>query len=238
MKKYSILSLLFAAFLTLPACDTLQQVAGEVLAEPTIEEIGRGLKEALSQGASKGADALSKRDAYFKNAAYKILLPPDAQKVATRLRAIPGFSNFENDLIERINHAAEDAAKDAGSIFLASIRQMTFQDARRILLGPDNAATDYLKRTTTKALYDKFNPHMTRALDRFGVNDLWTKGATAYNALPGVSDVSADLDDYITNRALDGLFLKIQDEEKNIRNNPVARTTELMRKVFAKQDRK
>ena len=236
MNKITLLSMLAGLLLTFTACDVLQQVAGDVLSEPSLEEIGSGLKEALSNGINKGVAQLSQKDGYLKSA-YKILLPDDARKVADKLRNIPGFSNFENELLEKMNRGAEDAAKDAGPIFLTAIRQLTFQDATNILMGENNAATQYLNRTTNQQLYDKFNPKIVASLDKIGANDLWRKAADAYNKIPLVTKINNDFDDYVTKQALKGLFGKIEEEERNIRSNKTSRTTELLRKVFAKQDR-
>lgn len=236
MKKLSILLLLLLALLfPLASCDTLSGIAKEVLSEPTLEEIGRGLKEALSNGIKKGVNVLSQKDGYFKSA-YKILLPPEARKVTEKLKNVPGFSNLENELLEKINRGAEDAAKEAGPIFLNAIRSMTFQDATNILMGADNSATEYLNRTTNQQLYDKFNPKIVASLNKIGANNLWRKAADAYNNIPLVADINNDLDDYVTKEALKGLFGKVAEEEKNIRRNRGSRTTELLRKVFAKQD--
>lgn len=235
MKKISIVSLFCLLFLS--SCETLQQVAKDVMAEPTLEEIGRGLKEALTNGISKGVDVLSQKDGYFKSA-YKILLPSEVQTVTSRLKNVPGFSNLENELLEKINRGAEDAAVEAKPIFVGAIRSLTFQDATNILMGADNAATDYLNRTTSSQLYDKFNPKIVASLDKIGANNLWKKAADAYNKIPLVSKVNNDLDDYVTKEALKGLFAKIGEEEKNIRKNRTARSSELLRKVFAKQDKK
>jgi predicted small secreted protein len=233
---------LFSAFvvlgllLGLPACDTLQGIAKDVLAEPTLDEITRGLKEALSNGIGKGVDVLSARDGYYKSA-YKILLPTEAQRVADRLRVVPGFEKLEDSLLERINRGAEDAAREAKPIFVTAIRSMTFQDAKNILLGEDNAATNYLNRTTSEQLYQKFNPKIVASLDKVGANELWRKAADAYNRIPLITKVNNDLDDYVTREALRGLFAKVGEEEKNIRRNPGARGTALLRKVFASQDK-
>lgn len=235
MKKFFVFSLLAGLLLSFAACDVLKEVANDVLSEPSIEEIGRGLKEALNNGISKGVDQLSQKDGYFKSA-YKILLPEDARKVADKLRNIPGFNNLENELLEKMNRGAEDAAKEAGPIFVSAIRQLTFQDATNILLGADNAATDYLNRTTNQQLYDKFNPKIVASLDKIGANQLWRKAADAYNKIPLVTKVNNDFDDYVTKQALKGLFGKIEEEERNIRRNKASRTTDLLRKVFAKQD--
>jgi len=236
MKKLSILLLSTLALLfSLSSCETLSGIAKDVLSEPSLEEIGRGLKEALSNGITKGVNVLSQKDGYFKSA-YKILLPPEARKVTEKLKNVPGFTNLENELLEKINRGAEDAAKEAGPIFLNAIRQMTFQDATNILMGVDNSATDFLNRTTSQQLYEKFNPKIVASLDKIGTNNLWRKAANAYNNIPLVADVNNDLDDYVTKEALKGLFGKVGEEEKNIRRNRSSRTSELLRKVFAKQD--
>ncbi|MFN0216205.1 MAG: DUF4197 domain-containing protein [Saprospiraceae bacterium] len=234
MKKIAIFTF-FASIFTLSSCDVLQQVANQALSEPSLSEIGQGLKEALKNGISKGADALAQRDGYFKSA-YKILLPSDVRKVTDKLKNIPGFTNLENELLEKMNRGAEDAAKEAKPIFVAAITGLSFSDATNILLGSDNAATQYLNNTTNKALYDKFNPKIVASLDKIGANSLWKKAADAYNKIPLVTKVNNDLDDYVTTEALKGLFGKIAEEEKNIRRNKVFRTTELLKKVFAKQD--
>ena len=235
MQKIIMLPLFLLLLLAMPACDILKEVANGVLSEPTLDEIGRGLKDALAKGATKGASDLSLQDGYLKSA-YKILLPEEARKVTDKLRNIPGFNNIENELIEKINRGAEDAAKEAGPIFLNSIKQMTIQDATNILLGADNSATEYLKKTTNTELYQKFNPKIVASLNKIGANNLWKKAADAYNKIPLVTKVNSDLDDYVTKQALTGLFGKVSEEEKNIRRNKGARTSELLKKVFAKQD--
>lgn len=198
-------------------------------------EIGQGLKDALSKGVQKGVNDLSTTDGYFKSV-YKILLPEEARKVTERLKAVPGFANVEADLIEKMNRGAENAAKEAGPIFASAITSMTFQDALDILMGADNSATEYLRKSTFQQLYDKFNPVIVKALDEIGANELWRNATNAYNKIPLVTKVNNDLDDHVTSKALGGLFGKIQEEEKNIRRNPVNRTTDLLKKVFSKQD--
>ncbi|GAB4486908.1 MAG: DUF4197 domain-containing protein [Saprospiraceae bacterium] len=235
MQKSLFLSLLLIGLFSIAACDTLKEVANSVLAEPSLEEIGKGLKEALSNGVTKGVNNLSQRDGYLKSA-YKILLPDDVRKVTDKLKSVPGFANLENELIEKMNRGAEDAAKEAGPIFLNAIRQLTFKDALDILMGADNAATNYLNKTTSTQLYEKFNPKIVASLEKIGANTLWKKAADAYNKIPLVTKVNNDLDDYVTKKALDGLFGKIAEEEKNIRRNKSARSSDLLKKVFAKQD--
>ena len=227
--------MLASTLLFFASCDTLQQVAKDVMAEPSLEEIGKGLKEALTNGIGKGVDVLSAKDGYFKSA-YKILLPDEARKVTERLKNVPGFSNLENELLEKINRGAEDAAKEAGPIFVSAIKQMTFSDATNILLGADNAATDYLNRTTNSQLYTKFNPKIIASLDKIGANNIWKKAADTYNKIPLITKVNNDLDDYVTTQALKGLFSKVAEEEKNIRRNRSSRSSDLLRRVFAKQD--
>lgn len=235
MKKFTLAIFLFSTSVFFSSCDTLQQIANEALSEPSLAEIGQGLKEALNNGVANGVNTLSARDGYFKSA-YKILLPAEARQVTDKLKVVPGFTNLENELLEKINHGAEDAAKEAGPIFVTAIRSMSFQDATNILMGADDAATQYLHKTTYDQLYEKFNPKIVVALNNIGANGLWKKAADAYNKIPLVSKVNNDLGDYVTTEALKGLFSKIEEEEKNIRRNPVARTTSLLKKVFSKQD--
>lgn len=235
MKKFTLALFLFASPVFFSSCDTLQQIANEALNEPSLAEIGQGLKEALNSGVTRGVNELSARDGYYKSI-YKILLPEEVRKVTAKLQGVPGFANLENELLERINRGAEDAAKEATPIFVTAIRGLTFQDATNILMGADSAATDYLRRTTYQQLYERFNPKIVSALDKIGANDLWKKAADAYNKIPLVTKVNSDLDDYVTTQALTGLFGKIREQEKNIRRNTGARTSSLLKKVFAKQD--
>lgn len=200
------------------------------------EDVGNGLKQALEAGISKGADALAKPDGYFKSP-YKILLPSEAQTVVSKLSTVPGFTNLESDLIERVNRAAEDAATRAKPIFLDAIRKLTIQDAMNILMGQPNAATQYLDRTTRQSLYNAFQPVIYESLEKVHAISLWSSASTAYNRLPLVQRVDTELDNHVTLKALDGLFAMIEKEEKNIRDNPGARTTDLMRRVFSKQDK-
>lgn len=234
MTKCILPAILLSLFF-LSSCDTLKEVAESVLSEPTVEEIAKGLREALSKGSLNASDILSKQDGYLKSP-YKILLPEEVQKVSVRLKNVPGFSNLESELLERVNRGAEKAARDAGPIFIDAIKQMTIRDATTILMGSDNAATEYLRKTTSTALYGKFQPVMLNALENIGANTLWKKAANAYNNIPTVTKVNNDLSDYVTQEALKGLFGKVAEEERNIRRSKGARTSELLKKVFAKQD--
>lgn len=202
-------------------------------------QIIKGLKEALTQGIDKGASQVSVKDGYLKNNAIKILLPDEAKKVANKLRNIPGFNNVEGNLIEKFNRAAENAAKSAKPIFVNAITNMTIQDAKSILMGEDNAATNYLRRTTSTELYDSFSPVVKRSLNRVKGLEYWKDVATTYNQLPfNQEKVDSDINDYVTNKAMDGLFSMIEKEEKQIRKDPIQRTTELLKKVFSLQDQK
>ena len=238
MKKYTLMLLSLVLLLGNAPAQDLKSLGKKVLGGGNDnQEVGQALKEALDKGVQKGVAELSATDGYYKSI-YKILLPDEARKVTDKLKTVPGFGNLENDLVEKMNRGAEKAAKEAAPIFAGAIKNMSFQDATNILMGPDNAATEYLKRTTWQQLYDKFNPVIVKSLDEIGANELWGNATTAYNKIPFVSKVNTDLDDHVTRKALDGLFGKIQEEEKNIRKNPGARTSDLLKKVFAKQDRK
>jgi len=231
LKRTFFLSLIIFAF---TGCSELQTILDSA-AGPTNEEVASGLKEALNMGVSTGTDALSARDGYFKSA-YKILLPAEARKVTDKLRVIPGFSDLENVIIEKINRGAEDAATKAKPIFINAIKSMTISDVMNVLLGPDDAATQYLKKATYNSLYGEFHPVIINSLNKFNAINLWSDAVNTYNKLPLVSRVNPDLDKYVTDQALDGLFKMVAQEEKEIRREPVKRITELLRKVFAKQD--
>ena len=175
------------------------------------------------------------KDGYFKSE-YKILLPEEARQVTEKLKIIPGFDQVEEIILEKINRGAEDAAKRAKPIFVDAIKQMTFRDATNILMGEKNAATTYLVGTTRTKLYGEFNPVINNSLDKFEANKYWSDVVSKYNSLPFVEKVNPNLGDYVTNQALDGLFGMVEKEERNIRANISARTSDLMRRVFAKQD--
>ncbi|MEM8907629.1 MAG: DUF4197 domain-containing protein [Bacteroidota bacterium] len=233
-KKIAFLVLVFQ----ISACSELQNIAGS-LGETalTSEQIGLGLKEALNIGISNGADKLSATDGYFKSV-YKILLPEEVQKVTQRLAIIPGFEKAENELIKLLNRGAEDAAKQAKPIFVSAIKGMTFTDATNILMGTDNAATTYLHTNTNNQLYAAFRPEIVKSLDRVNATKYWKDIVTKYNKIPLVKKVNPELDDYVTQKALDGLFSMVEKKEKGIRNNISERSTDLLKKVFAKQDNK
>jgi hypothetical protein len=225
--------------LCLTACTTAQinQTIGEVNKslggeQPlTTAEVGEGLKEALVKGISKGADQVSQLDGYFKNPEIKIPFPPEVKKVENTLRDI-GLGGEVDKFIMTLNRGAEDAAREAKPIFVSAIKSMTIQDAWAILKGEDNAATEYLKKTTSIQLKEKFKPVIQASLNKVSATKYYGDLVSRYNKIPLVEKVNPNLDDYATDKAIEGLFTMIAKEEKNIRKDPLARTTELLKKVF------
>jgi len=234
MKKYFFLPLFTVLFFS--GCAELTQIVNSTTAgEPTNAEVSEGLKQALNMGISKGADQLSATDGYFKSP-YKILLPAEARKITDKLSVIPGFTDLENIIVEKINRGAEDAASKAKPIFVSAIKQMSIGDVFNVLMGPDDAATQFLKKATYNNLYAEFQPVIVNSLNKFNALSLWSDAVNKYNNLPFVTKMNPALDQYVTDQALDGLFKMVANEEKEIRRNPVKRITELLKKVFAKQD--
>ena len=193
--------------------------------------MGEGLKEALINGIAKGSDLVSQADGYFKNPEIKIPFPPDVKKVEDKLRQI-GLGDQVDKFVMTLNRGAEDAAKEAKPVFITAIKSMTIQDAWAILKGEDNAATEYLKRTTAAQLREKFKPVIQNSLSKVNATKYYGDLVGTYNKIPFVEKVNPSLDDYATSKAVDGLFVMIAKEEKSIRKDPVARTTELLKKVF------
>lgn len=230
MKTFLFVSLL-SLLLVLPSCDTLKQLT----TEPTTAEISQALKQALEFGIQEGAEKLAMRDGYFKSE-YKILLPPEARSVTDKLKFIPGFSDVENIILEKLNRAAEDAAKSATPIFVNAIKEMTFEDAFNILMGQKDAATQYLHSKTYNPLYNEFQPVIVTSLNKFNAIEYWADAVKAYNKIPLVEKVNPNLDEYVTDKALEGLFSMVAKKELQIRTDISSRTTELLKKVFAKQD--
>ena len=198
-------------------------------------DIGGGLKEALQVGVDDAVQTLSQTNGYLESP-FKVLIPEDAQKVVSTVSKIPGFTNVEKDLINKMNEAAELAAKKAGPIFLDAIKQMTIKDATNILMGEQDAATTYLEGTSRKALYAEFMPVIQEALDEVDARSLWTKAVKAYNKIPFQKDLNPDLDDHVNNKALDGMFGLVKEKEEGIRSDVGLRTSPLLKEVFAKQD--
>jgi hypothetical protein len=221
------------------SCDPkdLQKVLDTVNSVPlTNADIASGLKEALNKGVDQSVKTLAVTDGYYASI-YKIVLPEEATKVIDKLKFIPGFANLEQEAIKRINKAAEDAASKAGPIFLGAVKQMTFEDVIGILMGEKNAATTYLHNKTYSSLYNEFKPVMNTSLNKFGALDLWTDAITKYNSLPFVSKVNPDLADHVTSKALVGLFSLVEKKELGIRTDINQRSSDLLKRVFAKQDK-
>jgi hypothetical protein len=195
------------------------------------EEVGSGLKEALTNGVEKGVSQLSKPDGFFKDLSIKIPLPQEVSKVESKLRSL-GQGKQVDQAIESINRAAEDATLAAKNIFVAAIKGMSINDAISILRGEVNAATAFLDESTRAELSSKFEPMVRASLDKVGATKNWNTIFTNYNKLPLVQHVNPDLVSYATGKAIDGLFIQIAKEELNIRRNPSARSTDLLKKVF------
>ena len=235
MKKIIVLLLALPLF----GCAEMQQIISQI---PEIQgatgiDISSGLKEALNNGISKQVSKLTATDGFFKNEAVKILLPEELIKVDSSLRKI-GLSSLADEGLKVLNRAAEDAVKEATPIFIDAVKNMSFADAKTILMGNENAATNYLQTTTSTSLYGKFNPVIKNSLSKVGADKVWTNIITKYNSIPLVKKVNPDLTDYTNNKAMSGVFKMIAVEEKNIRTNLNARTSILLQKVFAMQDKK
>ena len=196
-------------------------------------EIVAGLKEALTIGAQNSGETLSSLDGFFANAAIKVLMPPEAKKVEQQLRSI-GLGKQVDQAILSMNRAAEDAAKSAAPIFVDAIKKMSIQDAMGILKGGDFAATKYLQDNTTSALTEAFRPVVENSLKKVDATKYWNTVFTTYNQF-SKEKVNPDLNAYVTERAISGIFRQVGLEEQKIRKDPMARTTELLKKVFAQQ---
>lgn len=232
-KKYGLIIFL----MLMVSCNELQQVVNQLPTETTLgnAEIANGLKAALEKGISQQVSKLTKTDGFYKNELVKILLPEELQKVDKTFRDI-GLGNLADEGLKVLNRAAEDAVSEATPIFVEAVQGMTFNDAKSILLGNDNAATEFLTQRTRTSLYNKFNPIIKSSFEKVGADQIWSNLIIRYNAIPLTNDVNPDLTDYVTQEALDGVFTMIAIEEKEIRNNVASRTTDLLRKVFSLQD--
>lgn len=200
-------------------------------------DIAAGLKEALNKGIEKQVTKLTAVDGFYKNEMVKILMPDELQKVDKGLRKI-GMGNLADEGVKSLNRAAEDAVKEATPVFVAAIRNMSFTDAKNILLGSNDAATAYLKTSTSSELYKKFLPIVQQSIGKVGADKIWNSIITKYNGLPLTADVNPDINDYVTQKAMEGVFKMIAVEENNIRTDLGARTSPLLKKVFAMQDKK
>lgn len=225
----------FAGFLD----DVLKEVQRPVresatsVDQPDQKTTVSGLKEALSIGTEKAVTSVSRVDGYFGSNLIKILLPEKVQKVADIVGKL-GFQQQVDNLVLAMNRAAEAAAPKATSLFVEAIKEMTFEDGRKILTGGNTAATEYFRGKTSQKLYDQFKPIVSSSMSKVGVAKAYKDMISPYQSMPFASKDSTDLDHYVTTEALDGLFLMVAEEEKNIRTNPAARVTDLLKKVFGR----
>ena len=236
MKKVMFLGLLAMGSLSLNSCNELQQVLNNTSQGGSGFNVASGLKQALELGVSSGVDLLSKDGGYFKDQAVRILLPEELQKVDKTLRSI-GLGSLADQGLKVLNEAAENAVSQAKPIFLSAIQNMTFTDAMNILKGDNTAATTYLKNTTYSSLESAFAPKIQSSLSEVGADKVWENIIDKYNQIPLVKPVEANLTKYVTQQAINGLFVKVGDKEKEIRTNIAARTTPLLKSVFAMQDK-
>jgi len=247
MRKIKPIALILFLFI-LNSCAELTQIAQSVATQNlplTNAEIVGGLKDALLVGTDSSVNRLSAIDGYLKDQAVKILLPPEAKTITDHLSKLPGGTKLVDDVIVRINRAAEDAAKGAKPIFVNSVKEITFTDALQILKGPDNAATQYFKEKTSAQLGELYRPKIRESLNKgliagISTQQSWNELTTRWNKLAGSSigqigglkTVDVKLEDYILQQALNGMFLKIEEREKDIRTNANARVTALLKRVF------
>ena len=233
-KKVILFLLTFQLF----SCGELQQVINQLpQGTPVLTniDIGNGLREALDKGIDKQVSKLTQTDGFFKNEIVKILLPDELQKVDKTLRNI-GLGKLADEGLKILNRAAEDAVGEATPIFINAVKGITFADAKNILLGNDNAATEYLTQSTKTALYAKFNPVIKNSFKKVEADKIWKNLITKYNSIPLTKKVNPDLTDYVTSQALKGVYTMIALEEKEIRTKTASRSTDLLRKVFSLQD--
>ncbi|WP_372641026.1 DUF4197 domain-containing protein [Ancylomarina sp.] len=245
--------ILLSSVLYLTSCAELQTIVNEYAVEQnkplTSFDVSQGLKEALLLGSKQASNILSIEDGFYKDELVKILLPPEAQTISKNINKIPGGKDLADKLILRLNRAAEDAVKEAAPIFASAITEMTIQDAFGILKGDKNAATQYLKYKSYAKLKDLFLPKVRTSLDKklianLSTNESWNLLTGSYNQvatsfvgqLADLETVNSQLDEYVTNKALDALFLKVAEEELQIRKDPMKRVSSILKRVFSQQD--
>jgi uncharacterized protein DUF4197 len=200
---------------------------GELSLDQTIS----GLKEALSVGTGDAVSFLSKTDGYFGNELTRILMPEKIQNVADMLKKV-GLGDQVDNFVLTMNRAAENAAPQAKEIFIDAIKEMSFEDAKGILNGGDTSATQYLDSKTRTKINDAFKPVISSSMDKVGMTKAYKDMMSSFTSLPFASAKSLDLDDYVTDKAVGGLFLKVGEEEAKIRTNPSARVTDILKQVF------
>lgn len=202
----------------------------------TSTQISSGLKEALSLGVTEGVKKLGVTNGFLKNETVKILMPEKLRVIDTKLRAF-GLGSLADQGVKLLNRAAEDAVVEAAPIFTKAITSMTITDAKNILLGSNNAATNYLQTKTQNQLFTAFQPKVKASLGKVGADRVWTNLISKYNTLTGQT-VSTDLNEYVTNETINGVFKMVAEKESGIRNTPAMRTTSILQKVFGAQDQK
>jgi hypothetical protein len=230
--------LFFVLAIQFTGCAELQNVVNQVAKSGALsqEQIGNGLRQALDNGIKNQVSKLTSTDGFYKNELVKIMLPEELQAVDKGLRKI-GLGNLADEGIKVLNRAAEDAVKTATPIFINAVKEITFADAKNILLGNQNAATSYLKGKTSDDLYASFTPVIKNSFSKVGADKVWSGLINKYNSIPFVKNVNPDLTTYVTARALEGVFTMIEVEEKGIREKVGLRNTALLQQVFALQDR-
>lgn len=237
MKAFLIAVLVLCTAISVQAAgveDMLRSLGGvqkSSQSSPDEATTASGLKEALSVGTENAVRSLSKTNGYFGNELVKIMMPDKLRNVADVLRRV-GFQSQVDEFVLSMNRAAEKAAPQAASIFGDAIKEMSFDDARKILAGGDTSATEYFKGKTHDRLYTAFRPVVSSSMDQVGTTKAYKNMIGKYESLPFMSSESLDLDNYVTNKALDGLFLMVGQEEKKIRTDPAARVTDLLKTVF------
>lgn len=244
MKSLRFLLLIIGLLLILSCSAQKQSKFGQIfkdavgtISNPTSSEMGLGLKEALEIGVSAGTGRLSAEKGFFNNMAVKILFPPEAQKVEKTIRSL-GLNSLADQVVLSLNQAAELAAKEAKPIFVSAIKQMTIADASKILLGKEqDGATQYFKRVSSNELRIKFQPIIQASLAKVGATRHWSDVMNRYNKIPLVTQINPDLEGYVTQKAIDGLFHEVAQEELKIRQNTAARSSALLQKVFGYADK-
>jgi hypothetical protein len=236
MKKNQLmLTVIFLSFFSFGSKSQIIQDAMKIVNQGkgglTEKDAVDGIKEALVKGTGESVSFVSKLNGYFSNPEIKIPFPPEAREIESKLRAI-GMGSKIDEVILSLNRAAEDAAKSAQPIFVSAIKSMTVSDGIQIVKGANDAATKYLAKTTTPELKAKFSPVIKASLDKVDATRLWEEVIKSYNQIPFVTKQNPNLTEYVTDKAITGLFVMIAKEELKIRQNPAARTTELLKKVF------
>jgi hypothetical protein len=237
-KKHLILSIIFLFSFSFGTNSQIIDDAMKLLNQGkgglTEKDAADGIREALVKGTGESVNLVSKLNGYFSNPEIKIPFPPEAREIESKLRAI-GLGSKIDEVTLSLNRAAEDAAKSAQPVFVSAVKNMSITDAIQIVKGPNDAATRYLSRTTSTELKAKFSPVIKASLDKVDATRLWADVIRTYNQIPFVSKQNPDLTAYVTDKAISGLFTMIAKEELKIRQNPAARTTELLKKVFGNQ---